>query len=127
MEKLKQEMLDKKVWAVVGATPTTRKFGYKIWKILKDNGYEVYAINPRYEEIDGDKCYSSLKELPKIPEVVDFVVPPALSIKVIDEAKELGIKNLWFQPGTADEKVLDKAEKIDTKFVYLECVLAELK
>ncbi|MDU2577412.1 MAG: CoA-binding protein, partial [Veillonella sp.] len=52
-----QQALGQKVWAVIGATHKTEKFGYKIYKCLKDHGYEVYPVNPNVAEIDGDKCY----------------------------------------------------------------------
>ncbi|MDI6602148.1 MAG: hypothetical protein QME46_10305 [Thermoanaerobacteraceae bacterium] len=32
MEELVNEALSKKIWSVVGATPRTEKFGYKIYK-----------------------------------------------------------------------------------------------
>lgn len=126
IEKNKKEMLKKKIWAVVGATPNKEKFGYKIWKKLKNNNYEVYPINPKYDEIEGEKCFSSFNDLPVKPEVIDLVVPPSISIKVIDTAKELGIEYLWFQPGTADEKVIDKAEELGFKIVFYDCVLVAL-
>lgn len=126
IEMNKLEMLNKKVWAVIGVNNNTEKFGYKIWKKLKDNGYEVFAVNPKYDDIGGEKCYPSLKDLPITPEVVDFVVPPKVSLKAIDDAHELGIKYLWFQPGTADEEVIDKAEGLDKKIVFHDCVLVAL-
>ena len=46
-----QQALDQKVWAVIGATHKTEKFGYKIYKCLKDHGYEVYPVNPNIAEI----------------------------------------------------------------------------
>lgn len=125
-EKNKREMLQKKVWAVIGATPNKQKFGYKIWKKLKDFNYEVYPVNPKYEEIEGYKCYSSLKVLPVKPDVVDFVVPPKVSLNAIDEANEMGIEYLWFQPGTADEQVIDKAEELGHKIIFHDCVLVAL-
>ncbi len=126
IEKNKKEMLNKKVWAVVGATQNKEKFGYKIWKVLRDNGYEVYPVNPNYDEIDGNKCYSSLKQIPIKLQVIDVVVPPKLSLSVIDEAKKMGIEYIWFQPGTADEEVINKAEDNDIKIVFYDCVLATL-
>ncbi|WP_427339056.1 CoA-binding protein [Caloranaerobacter sp. DY30410] len=126
IEMNKKEMLEKKVWAVVGATNNKEKFGYKIWKKLKDNGYEVYPVNPKYDNIDGETCYPTLKDLPKIPDVVDFVVPPKVTLKGIDDAHELGIEYLWFQPGTADEEVIDKAESLGKKIVFHDCVLVAL-
>ena len=39
-----QQALDQKVWAVIGATHKTEKFGYKIYKCLKDHGYEYIPL-----------------------------------------------------------------------------------
>lgn len=125
MNNPKETMLNKKIWAVIGVTPDKEKFGYKIWKILKDNDYEVYGVNPKYQEIYGEQCYATLKDLPKTPEVIDFVVPPTITMKNLDEAKELEIKYLWFQPGTWDEDVLKKAEALGLYHVE-DCVLATL-
>lgn len=126
IEKNKNEMLQKKVWAIIGATPRKEKFGYKIMKKLQKHNYDVYLINPNYEEIEEIKCYASLKDLPIKPDVIDMVVPPTVSIKTIDIAKELGIEYIWFQPGTANEEVIDKAEELGLKIVYHDCVLVAL-
>lgn len=123
---IKEEMLNKKVWAVIGATSNKDKYGYKIWKKLKEHDYEVYGINPNYEEIEGEKIYSSLKKLPKKVDVIDLVVPPKLSLNVLDEAKELGIEYIWFQPGTFNKEVIEKAKDLELKFLDNDCVLATL-
>jgi len=68
------------VFAVVGATPKREKYGYKIFKSLKEAGYKVYAVNPNHEEIEGERCYASLSELPEKPDVVDIVVPGRLTL-----------------------------------------------
>jgi len=124
--KLKKEMLDKKVWAVIGATVKKDKFGYKVWKKLIDNGYEAYPINPNYEEIDGQKCYKSLREFPKKPDVINFVIPPNSILDVLPEAKEIGVKYLWCQPGAVNEEVILKAQSLGFYIAYNVCVLVEL-
>ncbi|MDK2919855.1 MAG: uncharacterized protein PWQ37_2588 [Candidatus Petromonas sp.] len=126
MEELKKEMLDKKVWAVVGATSNEDKFGYKIYKKLKDRGYEVYPINPGYDEVDGDKCYKSIKDLPVKPDCVDMVVSPKIGVSVINEIADKGINYVWFQPGTYNEKIIELAESKGLKVVYNNCVLVAL-
>ena len=126
IEQNKKEMLDKKVWVVVGASPKKDKFAYKIMKKLEKHDYEVYVINPNYDEIEGRKCYSSLGELPVKPDVIDMVVPPKISMKSVEEAHELGIEYIWFQPGPADEEVIDKAESLGMKIVFHDCVLVAL-
>lgn len=126
IEKIKEEMLNKQVWAVVGATPQESKFGYKIFKKLRDRGYEVYGINPKYEEIDGEKLYKSISELPVKPDCVDMVVSPKIGKPMVEEIANAGIEYVWFQPGTFDEEVIDLAEAKNLKYVYYDCVLVAL-
>ena len=126
IEQNKKNMLEKKVWAVVGSTPDPEKFGYKIYKKLKAHGYTVYAVNPKYAEIEGDKVYKNIQDLPEKPECVDMVVGPKVSKGILDEIKEAGIPYVWFQPGTFDEETIDKAESYNLKIVYYDCVLVAL-
>ncbi|MDR5657864.1 CoA-binding protein [Serpentinicella sp. ANB-PHB4] len=121
-----KEMLDQKVWTVIGVTPDKNKFGYKIYNKLKNHGYTVYGVNPKYNEVDGEKIYSTLDELPEKPTCVNMVVSPHISIQVLDEIKKQGIKYVWFQPGTFNNEVIEKAEELDLNIVHHACVLVEL-
>ena len=123
---LRDELLSKKIWAVVGVTENREKFGYKIFKKLIEHGYETYGVNPKYSSIDGEKVYPDLKSLPKKVEAVDVVVPPKVALGLLDEIQELGIENVWFQPGTYDEEVIEKAQQLGLKIVYDDCVYARL-
>lgn len=126
MDALIKSMLDQKKWAVVGATSNQGKFGYKIYQKLKRFGYEVYAVNPMYSEIEGDKCYSSLSELPVKVDCVDVVVNPVKAAEALKEVIELGIENIWFQPGTFTPEIVEASEVAGINTVYLNCVLVEL-
>lgn len=126
MDALIKSMLDKKVWAVVGATENPGKFGNKIYKKLKRFGYEVYAVNPVYETVDGDPCYPSLEDLPKKMDCVNVVVNPEKSIETLRSVIELKIENIWFQPGTFTPEIVEMSETAGLNTVYLNCVLVEL-
>lgn len=89
--------------AVVGANDNPSKYGNRIYRDLKSKGYEVYAVNPNRDEVDGDRCWPSLADLPQPPTIVDFVVPPAVTRKVLEECLDLGLTNVWIQPGAGDE------------------------
>lgn len=54
---LEEKMLEKKIWAVVGANQDPEKYGNMIYRKLKTRGYDVYAVNPMYETVEGDKCF----------------------------------------------------------------------
>ena len=119
-------MLEEKVWAVVGANINPDKYGNKIYKMLKEKGYKVYPVNPKYETVEGDTCYKSLSSLPEKPGVINMVIPPKLGFAVVEEAVKLGLNNMWFQPGTYNEELVDLARQKGIKSV-LSCVLAVLR
>jgi len=123
---LEEMMLEKKVWAVVGANTDPEKYGNMIYRKLKSRGYTVYPVNPLYDTVDGDKCYKDLSSLPQVPDVIDMVVSPKRGKHVIEEAAKLGIKNVWLQPGTYDDELLEMIEKNNMTGVKA-CVLVALR
>lgn len=126
MENNINDMFDKKNWAVVGATNNKNKFGNKIYNLLNEKGYKVYPVNPVYDEVEGEKCFNNLSEIEGQVDCINFVVPPARGVEYIKEAITLGIKELWFQPGTFDEELLKLCEANDLTIVHHSCVLVEL-
>lgn len=120
----KDRMLEKKVWAVIGANQNPEKFGSKIYKRLKERGYEVYPVNPVLETIDGDMCYKNLSSIPKKPEVINMVVAPAKGKPYIEEAAKLSIKYVWFQPGTFDKEIGMLVKELGMEALQA-CVLVE--
>jgi len=124
---LRDEMVKMKKWALIGASPNESKFGYKILMQLREKGYTVYGINPKYDEINGVKIYHSLKELPEKVDAVNVIVNPTLSLKALDDIMECNIENVWFQPGSYDPQVLNKGKKNELNMVFHECLYVELK
>ncbi|MDF2570581.1 MAG: yccU [Sporomusa sp.] len=124
---LVEAMLKMKNWAVVGATDNTEKFGYKIYKSLKEAGYDVYPVNPGVNEVLGDKCYPALKDLPVVPDVVNVVVPAKVGEQIMRNCAELGIKNVWLQPGANAASVVQLAKSFDLNVVDQSCVLVDLR
>lgn len=119
-----EQAMEKNIWVVVGATENKDKFGYKIFKKLKQMGYRVYPVNPNYDFLEGEKCYPNLSSLPEVPEVVNMVVAPKHGIKVVEEAANLGVKYLWLQPGTVSDELLKLAEEKGIKTIQA-CILVE--
>jgi len=83
----------------------------------------VYAVNPNIDEVLGDRCYHSLSELPEMPDVVDTVVPPAVTEGIVKECKELGIARVWMQPGSESKKAINFCVENDIKVVHDMCVM----
>jgi uncharacterized protein len=121
-----ENMLAKKVWAVVGATENTQKFGYKIAVFLQKKGYKVYGVNPNTKTINNIPCYPDLASLPEKPDVVNFVVPPPVTARVVAEGLAQGIGNYWVQPGAGDDAVMEMLMRSGTETVFNHCVMAEI-
>lgn len=126
-KELKEKMMNSKTWAVVGVTKKKERYGYKIWKILKEHDYKVYGVSPNYDEIEGDKLYKSVSDLPKDVDVIDMVVSPKIGMDVLDRIKEAGIGYVFFQPGTYNEEIIKKADKLELEYLIDDCVYATLR
>jgi len=112
-------------WAVVGVSQDREKFGNKIYRDLRDAGYTVYALHPKLTEVEGDPCYAKLADLPALPDVVNVVVPPQAALGVVAECAALGIKNLWLQPGSESEAVIEAAYDAGLTLVHNACIMIQ--
>jgi len=118
MQDLIKEFMAQKRFALIGATDNPDKYGYQIFKNLKSRGYEVYPVSPRLKELEGTTCYASLTSIPVKVDVVDFVVPPAVTEQVLKECKELGLPRIWLQPGSESEDAINYCNENNMKVLY---------
>lgn len=126
MEKNIENMLSLKNWAVAGSTHNPDKFANKIYNKLKSMGYNVFSINPGGQDVDGDVSYKSLTDLPLKPDVIDMVINPIAGRKIIADAINVGVRNIWFQPGAENEELIKMAESAGLRVIHNRCVLVEL-
>jgi uncharacterized protein len=83
----------------------------------------VYPVNPRLQEVDCDKCYASLVEIPVKVDIVDFVVPPKATEEILKQCKELGLNRIWLQPGSESEIALAYCQENNLKVIHGICVM----
>lgn len=103
------DCLARPAWAIVGASRDRTKFGNMVYFDLRAGGYRVMAVNPNATQVEGDPAWPDLASLPERPDVVDFVTPPEVTARVVEEALALGITRLWFQPGSATLEIIERA------------------
>lgn len=92
--------------AVVGASTDPAKYGNIIIKNLSSKGFDVIPINPREREIEGLTVYASLSDVDRPAGLINFVVPPAVTLAVLKSIAGFGFDAVWFQDGSFDEQVL---------------------
>lgn len=117
--------VNERVWAVVGASNNREKFGNRIFRDLRAAGYKVYPVNPNEEEVEGDRAYASVADLPEKPAVVDVVVPSWVGQKVARETAEAGIPYFWLQPGAESDELIANAEELGLKVIHNACAMVE--
>jgi hypothetical protein len=114
--------------ALVGASNDSSKFGNRIYLDLRKKGYHVFPINPKESKIEGDKAYASIDMMDSLPDIVNFVVPPQIAIKVAQKAIDLGITHLWFQPGSESDELEELLIKNhDIKYLINSCIMVETR
>ncbi len=127
-EELIKEFLNKRnIFAVVGASRNPKKYGYQVYKDLKEAGYTVYPVNPNADEILGDRCYSDIKNLPAKPDVVDLVVPPKATEETVKICKTSRITKVWMQPGSESETAIKFCHDNNIDVVHGVCIMIERK
>lgn len=125
-EELVKEYLNQdNVFAVVGASRDPDKYGHRVYQDLKEAGYQVFPVNPQADRILGDKCYSRLEELPVKPDVVDIVVPPAVTDKIVRQCRQLDISRVWMQPGSESEAAIAYCQQQGIKVLHDVCVMVQ--
>lgn len=123
-----QPMLDfpkHRKWAVVGVSDDRSKYGNKIYRDLREAGYTVYAVHPKNTQVEGDRCYASILDLPEVPDVVDIVVPPAATVQVVRDCLQAGVKRIWFQPGSENPDAIREAEEGGITVVSDACIMIQ--
>lgn len=111
------------VVAIVGASDNPSKYGNRIYRDLKAKGFTVYPVNPNQDTIDGDPAYADLGDLPETPDIVDFVVPPPRTLRLLARAKELGLMRAWIQPGAESEAVIDYLDENGFDYLANACIM----
>ncbi|MCS7206274.1 MAG: CoA-binding protein [Leptospiraceae bacterium] len=111
--------------ALVGATNDKTKYGNVIFHDLLRKGYTVFPVNPRATTIDGYRAYKTLEEVAKENTIglVVFVVPPKITLELLNDALRLNLKKVWIQPGAGDENVREFLEKHQFEFLMDACVM----
>ena len=125
LQKLKQKNVR---IALVGASNDYHKFGNRIYCDLRSKGYDVIPVNPKDKKIEGDRAYASIEMMEELPDIVNFVVPPLIAMKVAQKAVELGIEHLWFQPGSESDELetwLEGANGI--KYLVNSCIMVKTR
>ncbi len=113
--------------AVVGASANPEKPSGEVPIWLVEAGFTMIPVNPKADEIAGQKVYRSLAEIPVPIDVVDVFRPSEETPDVARQAAEVGAKVLWLQLGITSDDA--RATAAEAGMTYLEdiCIGATVR
>jgi predicted CoA-binding protein len=94
-------------------------------KYLLDRDFDVIPVNPKYDEILGQKCYPDLASIPTPVDIVDLFQRPDRIPPFVDQAIEIGAKVVWMQLGIINEEAAQKAREAGLEVVMDRCMKIE--
>jgi predicted CoA-binding protein len=94
------EFLANKRIAVTGVSRRPADHGANVvFRRLRDRGYEVFAVNPNTDEVEGTRSYHDLRGIPGGVDGVVIATAPDRAEDTVRECAELGIKRVWMHRG----------------------------
>jgi predicted CoA-binding protein len=119
MQKIREaaeEFLAKKRIAVTGVSRKPQGHGANVvYQRLRARGYDVFAVNPNADEVEGDPCYLDLKSIPGGVEAVVIGTRPGIAEATMRECADLGITHVWMHRGPGPGSVSDAATDFGRK------------
>jgi predicted CoA-binding protein len=106
-----QQFLGGKRFAVVGASTDRSKYGNKVLRAYLQNNREAVPVNPGAEEVEGLPAYRDLTSVPGDVDGVSIITPPVVTEKVVQQAVDRGVKNIWMQPGAESPAAIESAQR----------------
>ena len=104
------EFLSHKRVAVTGVSREPKGHGGNIvYGRLRARGYEVFAVNPNADEVEGDRCYHDLRSIPGGVEAVVIGTRPEVAEQTMHECAELGIEHVWMHRAFGEGSVSQEA------------------
>jgi predicted CoA-binding protein len=96
--------------AVTGVSRRAKEHGANtVYKRLRERGYDVFAVNPNTDQVEGDRSYHDLKSIPGGVDAVVIATAASRADDTMRECAELGIDQVWMHRGPGAGSVSDTA------------------
>lgn len=104
------EFLGRKRIAVTGVSRRPQgQASNAVYHRLRERGYEVFAVNPNADEVEGDRCFHDLRSIPGGVEAVVIGTRPEAAEATMRECADLGIRHVWMHRSFGSGSVSEAA------------------
>lgn len=110
---------------ILGASDDPSRYSYKAMKSLLGHGHQVILVSPKYDEIEGHKCYRHISEASERIDVLTMYVGAKISSNLMKDIVKVNPKIVIFNPGSENPELYQVLEQ--NKIEYIEaCTLVLL-
>jgi len=126
-----KSFLDQKNIAFAGYSSEGAEVANHLYEKFKKNGYNVFAVNIKAEEVKDVPCYPDLKSIPEKIDAVMISTPPEGTLDVMKQCIEMSVKHVWIHKsmgeGSFNKEAITLAEENGIEVIPLACPMMFLK
>jgi predicted CoA-binding protein len=117
-----ENFLEPRKLAIAGVSRNPKKFGHAVFHELRKNGYTVLPINPKAGDIEGEKCYAAVADLPGDVNRLLIVTHKRDTDSVLQEAIRKGINHIWVQQMSETTDTVRIAAESNVGLITKKCI-----
>jgi uncharacterized protein len=117
-----QSFLQPRRFAIAGVSRNPKKFGRMVYDELRKGGYTLFPVNPNMQEIDGEKCYTGIGDLPADVKHLFIATAKKDTDGVLREAIQKGFTHVWVQQMSETPATLQIAAESKVHLISKKCI-----
>ena len=111
--------------AVVGISDNPMKASNQVADYLKEHGYHIFPVNPKYDTVLDLKCYPGLADIDQKIDIVNIFRQPEFVLPIVEAAIPLKPAVIWMQLGVINEAAAALAEQHGITVIMDRCIKIE--
>jgi uncharacterized protein len=116
---------DTRTIAIVGLSSDPQRASWFVASYLKKEGFRIIPVNPKADQILGEKAYPDLASIPEPVDMVEVFRPAAECLAIARQAVAIKAKALWLQLKLVNIEAAEYAARSGLTVVIDRCVKME--
>ena len=96
--------------AVLGASPKPDRYAFRAMQMLREHGHRALPVNPAFDEILGERCYKTVRDVPQPIDTVTMYLGKARSDPLIADILAAKPHRIIINPGAENQDLAEQAE-----------------
>ncbi|MEG6616478.1 CoA-binding protein [Peptococcaceae bacterium 1198_IL3148] len=121
-DQIKELLKETRTIAVVGLSDKPERDSHRVAKYLQQHGYKIIPVNPKLNEILGEKAYKKVSEIPEQVDIVDVFRRSIDTPSVVEDALVKKPKAIWLQLGISNDDAAKMAQDNNITMIMDRCI-----